>query len=88
MKRGSSGESDRHGEGEESDSDRALDLAALKRSRLQNPGQISMFGSIASRNVDDDDDIASAEKVKKLFDLPSTEKIITGVYDFCIIFLQ
>lgn len=86
MKRGSSGESDRPGEGEESDSDRPLDLAALKRSRLHNPGQISMFGSIAGRRVDEDDDPGSAEKVKNLFDLPSTEKIITGVYIFCVIF--
>lgn len=84
MKRDSSGEFDQHGESEESDSDRALDLAALRRSRLQNPGKISMFGSISGRKIDDDDDLASAEKVKKLFDLPSTEKIITGVYAFCV----
>ena len=66
---------------DESDSDQALDLAALKRARLSNPGTISMLGSISPRAGQfEDEDALSAEKVRKLFELPSTEKIINGVY--------
>jgi hypothetical protein len=81
MKRNSSGESlaGGHMESEESDSDQPLDLAALKRARLHDPGTISMFGSIGGRKAEDEDALATAEKVRTLFDLPSTEKIITGI---------
>jgi hypothetical protein len=38
-----------------------------------------MFGSMSERGgqIDDDADI-NAEKIRKLFDLPEAEKIITG----------
>lgn len=40
-----------------------------------------MFGSFSERDgkVADDDASADAEKIRKLFDLPSAEKIITGM---------
>ena len=40
-----------------------------------------MFGSFSERDRKDvdDDASASAEKIRKLFDLPSAEKIITGM---------
>jgi hypothetical protein len=81
MTRNPSGESLAEGqmESEGSDSDQPLDLSALKRARLHDAGTISMFGSIVGRKVEDEDALATAEKVKKLFDLPSTEKIITGI---------
>ena len=81
MKRNPSGESLADGDvqSEDSDSDQPLDLAALKRARLHNPGTISMFGSMGGRTAEDEDVRATAEKVRKLFDLPSTEKIITGI---------
>lgn len=64
--------------------DEALDLAALKRARKENPGTISMVGSLSSTDgkLGEDEAKANAEKVKELFDLPSTEKIVTGMYDF------
>jgi hypothetical protein len=71
----------RRKDSDESDSDQPHDLAALKRARLQNPGTISMFGSFSERDGKgvDDDASANAEKIRKLFDLPSAEKIITGM---------
>ena len=64
----------------DSDSDQALDLAALKRARRENPGTISILGSLSGTDgkLEDDEAKANAEKAKQLFDLPSTEKIITG----------
>lgn len=40
-----------------------------------------MFGSFSDRDGKgaDDDASANAEKIRKLFDLPSAEKIITGI---------
>lgn len=63
-------------------SGRQLDLAELRRSRLQNPGKISMFGTSSERRSrkDEEDAQSNAEKARELFDLPETEKIITGYY--------
>ena len=63
-------------------SDQALDLAALKRARRENPGTISILGSLSGTdgNLEDDEAKSNAEKAKELFELPSTEKIITGRY--------
>jgi sterol 3beta-glucosyltransferase len=55
-------------------SDQAFDLAALKRSRLQHPGTISMFGSVS----DQGQGAVQAEKMRELFELPSAEMIKTG----------
>ena len=62
------------------ESDQALDLAALKRARRENPGTISILGSLklTDGSLEDDEAKSNAEKAKQLFDLPSTEKIITG----------
>ena len=38
-----------------------------------------MFGSFSERDEKGVDDDASAEKIRKLFDLPSAEKIVTGM---------
>lgn len=39
-----------------------------------------MFGSMSERGEQiDDDATVNAEKVRKLFDLPGSEKIITGM---------
>jgi hypothetical protein len=64
----------RHSDSDESDSsDQALDLAALKRSRLQHPGTISLFES-----ANEHQDEGFVEKVRDMFDLPASEKFITG----------
>jgi PH domain len=69
---------DSHGDGQ------ALDLAALKRARRENPGTISILGSLAGTDgkIGDDEAKANAEKLRELFELSSTEKIVTGKYDF------
>src|SRR2546423_11669997 len=61
----------------------AHDLAALKRARRENPGTISMVGSLSGTDgkLGEDEAKANALKVKELFDLPSTEKIVTGTSD-------
>jgi hypothetical protein len=65
----------RHSEEDDSDSsDQALDLAALKRSRLQHPGTISMFEAAEQGT----EPAGIAEKVRDMFDLPAREKFITG----------
>ena len=63
-------------------SDQALDMAALRRARRENPGTISILGSLSAKEgkLEDDEAHANAEKAKQLFELPSTEKIITGKY--------
>jgi hypothetical protein len=41
-----------------------------------------MFGSISERGGhvgDDDDATTSAEKIRKLFDLPEAENVVTGL---------
>jgi hypothetical protein len=66
---------------EDSDSSgRQLDLAELKRSRLQHPGKISMFGADPERvtRAANEDAHSHAEKARELFDLPATEKILSG----------
>jgi hypothetical protein len=65
----------RHSEDDDSDSsDQALDLAALRRSRLQHPGTISMFEAADKEKGTS----GIAEKVRDMFDLPAAEKFITG----------
>jgi len=61
-------------------SGRRLDLAELRRSRLQHPGKISMFDTASERKSrkDEEDAQSNAEKARELFDLPETEKIVTG----------
>ena len=68
----------------------ALDLAALKRARRENPGTISMVGSFSGTDgkLGEDEAKAHAEKVRELFDLPSTEKIVTGKSDFAASYLR
>jgi hypothetical protein len=67
----------RHSEDDHSDSsNQALGLAALKRSRLQHPGTISMFEA-AEKGTEP---AGMAEKVRDMFDLPAWEKFITGCH--------
>ena len=74
---------DRRHDSDHSDTDsEALDLSAIRRARLQNPGTISMFGSISAKGVGkdaEDEGTANEDKLRKLFDLPASEKIITGM---------
>lgn len=79
-KRTSSAETIREYSDDSDSSDQALDMAALKRARGENPGTISILGSLAGTDgkLGDDEAKANAEKAKQLFELPSTEKIITG----------
>jgi len=87
LQRNSSGSGDsfrdkRH-DSDHSDTDsEALDLSAIRRARLQHPGTISMFGSISARGAgkDAEDEVtANEENLRNLFDLPASEKIITGM---------
>ena len=77
---------DKRHDSDHSDTDsEALDLSAVRRARLQNPGTISMFGSISAKGAGkdaEDEGTANEDKLRKLFDLPASEKIITGM-DHC-----
>jgi hypothetical protein len=88
LERTSSGSGDSfkaRAEGDDSDgNDSDIDLAGLRRARLQHPGTISMFGSfpeIPGAADDEDDPQDAGAKLRKLFDLPLEEKILTGTLD-------
>jgi len=82
LNRASSGESiyERRRQSEDSDSNRVPDFVELNRSRLKNPGSISMFGVDTERSIKvaEEDAQSNAEKARKMFDLPATEKIISS----------
>jgi hypothetical protein len=85
LKRTSSGSGDsfkaRPG-GESDDNDSDFDLSELKKARLQHPGTISMFGSFSDTALKDDFEggpEAANAKLRKLFDLPEDEHIVTGI---------
>jgi hypothetical protein len=69
-------------DGESDGNDSDFDLSELKKARLQHPGTISMFGSFSEKAVKDDFEggpEAANAKLRKLFDLPEDEHIVTGI---------
>jgi hypothetical protein len=83
LKRMSSADSFRATPGGESDGNESdFDLSELKKARLQHPGTISMFGSFSDTAIKDDFEggpKAANAKLRKLFDLPEDEHIVTGI---------
>ena len=77
-----SGDSFKARAADESDgTDNDLDLAGLRRARMQHPGTISMFGSFsdkAMKDAPDDGQDTASTKLRKVFELPEEEKILTG----------
>jgi len=61
--------------------DSDLDLAGLRRARMQHPGTISMFGSFsdkAMKDAPDDGQETASTKLRMVFELPKEEKILMG----------
>jgi hypothetical protein len=79
-----SGDSSRERDAHESESDggdRSVDLAALRRETLEDPGTISMLGTISKRLSKGDTEIVpDAERLRALFDLPESERIDAGLF--------